>query len=196
MIYFTSDLHLGHENAIKLCNRPFGSVEEMDETLIQNWNSRVTNNDTIYILGDMMFRIHKPPEEYLSRLKGKKHLLLGNHDKTWIKKCDLSKWFVSVNDLLHTSDGQHNISLCHYPMMSFPHMRRNGYMIFGHIHRFCGIRYSFAEIIPPHEQNAGRFIAFGEKTGNNVGGKVDLLLGGGCHRCHVRKLFYNRVSFG
>lgn len=141
MIYFTSDLHLGHENAIKLCNRPFGSVEEMDETLIQNWNSRVTNNDTIYILGDMMFRIHKPPEEYLSRLKGKKHLLLGNHDKTWIKKCDLSKWFVSVNDLLHTSDGQHNISLCHYPMMSFPHMRRNGYMIFGHIHGNTDMEY-------------------------------------------------------
>ena len=141
MIYFTSDLHLGHENAIKLCNRPFGSIEEMDETLIQNWNSRVTNNDTIYILGDMMFRIHKPPEEYLSRLKGKKHLLLGNHDKTWIKKCDLSKWFVSVNDLLHTSDGQHNISLCHYPMMSFPHMRRNGYMIFGHIHSNTDMEY-------------------------------------------------------
>lgn len=45
MIYFTSDLHLGHANIIRHCNRPFSSVEEMDDALIDNWNAKVTNAD-------------------------------------------------------------------------------------------------------------------------------------------------------
>ena len=56
MIFFTSDLHLGHENCIRLCNRPFSSIEEMDETLIENWNHKVTGKDTVYILGDLIYR--------------------------------------------------------------------------------------------------------------------------------------------
>lgn len=71
MIYFTSDLHLGHKNIIRLCNRPFSSIEEMDAVLIENWNRKVHQNDTVYILGDLMFRSEKPPEEYLRQLKGR-----------------------------------------------------------------------------------------------------------------------------
>lgn len=59
MIFFTSDLHLGHENCIRLCNRPFSSIEEMDETLIENWNHKVTGKDTVYILGDLIYRSQK-----------------------------------------------------------------------------------------------------------------------------------------
>ena len=55
MIFFTSDLHLGHENCIRLCNRPFSSIEEMDETLIENWNRKITGKDTVYILGDLIY---------------------------------------------------------------------------------------------------------------------------------------------
>jgi len=81
MTYFTADQHFGHANIIKLCNRPFSDVQEMDEALITNWNRRVTNGDTIYIIGDLFFRNSVPAEEYLKRLKGRKHLILGNHDK-------------------------------------------------------------------------------------------------------------------
>lgn len=133
MIYFTSDLHLGHENIIKHCDRPFQSADEMDEMLISNWNGCVTNNDTVYILGDLIFRSRKAPEEYLSQLKGKKHLIIGNHDRSWVSKCDLNRYFESVNNLLYISDGQHQITLCHYPMMSWPHAQRC-YMVYGHIH--------------------------------------------------------------
>ena len=140
MIYFTSDLHLGHSNIIHLCNRPFCSTEEMDAALIANWNQKVHRNDTVYILGDLMFRNQMPPEEYLKQLKGKKHLIVGNHDRTWIKKCDLSLFFESVSSLNFISDGSHPITLCHYPMMTWPHAVR-AFMVFGHIHNNTGAEY-------------------------------------------------------
>ena len=140
MVFFTSDLHLGHRNIIRLCNRPFSSIDEMDEYLVEKWNKKVTNADTVYILGDLMFRNEKPPEEYLRQLRGKKHLIIGNHDREWIKKCDLSVWFESTNNLLYTTDGKHQLTLCHYPMMSWPHMVRC-YMAHGHIHANTDAEY-------------------------------------------------------
>ena len=140
MILFTSDLHFGHRNIIRHCNRPFYSVEEMDEFLIDKWNRKVGKNDTVYILGDLMFRNEKPPEEYLRRLKGKKHLFTGNHDRDWVKKCALSDWFESVNRLDFISDGKRQMALCHFPMMSWPHMTRC-YMVHGHIHNDTTAEY-------------------------------------------------------
>lgn len=52
MNYYISDLHIGHANAIKFDNRPFADVNEMNNAIIENWNSRVKSNDTVYILGD------------------------------------------------------------------------------------------------------------------------------------------------
>ena len=141
MIYFTSDLHLGHANIIRHCNRPFSSIEEMDEVLIHNWNSKVTNGDTVHILGDFMFRNKKSPEEYLSQLKGKKHLVVGNHDKAWMKKVDLSKWFESVEMMCFFTDGQRKITMCHYPMMSWPFSNHDGWLIYGHIHENTNMDY-------------------------------------------------------
>ena len=71
MIYYTSDLHLGHSNVIKHCNRPFANADEMDTVLIKNWNDKVSRNDIVYIVGDFLFRAKRLAEEYLSELKGK-----------------------------------------------------------------------------------------------------------------------------
>ena len=60
LIYFTSDLHLGHRGIIEMQNRPFKSVEEMNRSLIENYNSVVHKNDTVYILGDISH--HMPIE--------------------------------------------------------------------------------------------------------------------------------------
>lgn len=133
MIYFTSDLHLGHANIIRHCGRPFENVSEMDDALIDNWNMRVHRDDIIYIVGDLIFRA-KNPEYYLERLKGKKHLITGNHDKQWIKHVDIGKHFFSVTSFQEIGDGNHKITLCHYPMMSWNGMNRGSYLIFGHIH--------------------------------------------------------------
>ena len=62
MVYFTSDLHLGHKNILRLCDRPFASIEEMDEVLMDNWNRKIHRDDTVYIMGDLMFRNEKPAE--------------------------------------------------------------------------------------------------------------------------------------
>lgn len=140
MIFFTSDLHLGHANVIRHCNRPFSSVEEMDEVLIRNWNQRVKANDTVYVLGDLMFRNRMAPDEYLKRLKGKKYLITGNHDRDWTKKVQLDDYFESVNKLDFISDGKHQMTLCHFPMMSWPHNTR-AYMVFGHIHNNTDAEY-------------------------------------------------------
>lgn len=55
MIYYTADLHLGHANVLRHDGRPFASVEEMDQDLMENWNRRVTDRDRIYIGGDLIF---------------------------------------------------------------------------------------------------------------------------------------------
>ncbi len=139
MIYFTADCHFGHVNIIKLVNRPFVSVEEMDETLIENWNQKVHRDDTVYIVGDLFFRA-TDIETTLDRLKGKKRLILGNHDKSWIKKIDTSRYFESVDTLVEISDGKHGITLCHYPLLSWDHAQRT-YMIHGHIHNNTNMDY-------------------------------------------------------
>lgn len=130
MIYYISDLHLGHENVIRMCNRPFASIEEMDEALISNWNRVVHANDVVYILGDLIFKADKAPSEYLSRLKGKKHLILGNHDKTWINEEGARDFFESVTRLDVINTGHGKATLCHFPMLD----HEGHYLIHGHIH--------------------------------------------------------------
>ena len=84
MIWFTSDLHLGHRAAISMCERPFENVKDMNETLVCNFNSCVKNNDTVYILGDIA---HRTPvaaiNQMIGRMNGKKILCKGNHDKKY-----------------------------------------------------------------------------------------------------------------
>lgn len=59
MNFYIGDPHLDHEAIIRLRDRPFASADEMDETIINSWNKRVTNADMVFILGDMMFRMKK-----------------------------------------------------------------------------------------------------------------------------------------
>ncbi len=132
MTYFTSDQHFGHFNIIRLCNRPFTSLEEMNETMLARWNAKVKEDDRVFVIGDLFFRA-AAPEEILKRLKGRKTLILGNHDHSWTGKVDLSHYFDGVHTMLETSDGVHTLALCHYPMMTFNHCMR-AYMIHGHIH--------------------------------------------------------------
>lgn len=76
-ILYISDTHFGHTNMA--LNRGFSSAEEMDEHIVQKWNSKVLKKDTVWILGDVT--MEKANYEILSRLNGYKKVVLGNHDK-------------------------------------------------------------------------------------------------------------------
>ena len=119
MIYFISDTHFGHRNIVRY--RPFNDIEEMDNTLINNWNSTVHENDEVYILGDFIYKSDKHCSYYLRQLAGKKHLIVGNHDKKWMAcGSNLSDYFVSIDSLKEIQDdkGRH-LTLCHYPLMEW-----------------------------------------------------------------------------
>jgi calcineurin-like phosphoesterase family protein len=130
MIFFTADLHFGHENIIRHCARPFKNAEEMNRVLVANWNAKVGVRDTVYILGDLFYRFNGYPINILKKLNGKKHLLVGNHDKSWMKQVALDKFFESVSDVLTVEIDGRKCVLCHYPMLDF----EGDYMIHGHIH--------------------------------------------------------------
>lgn len=137
MTFFTSDLHMGHENIIRFCSRPFSSLKEMDEALVRNWNSRIGVDDDVYVLGDLFYRMKADPPAVLDRLSGRKHLIVGNHDHTWISRVPLERHFVSVDDLLVLKEEGRIMVLCHYPLLSWPHKEHGSWCIFGHIHNSC-----------------------------------------------------------
>jgi calcineurin-like phosphoesterase family protein len=169
IVYYTADLHLGHANVIRFCGRPYLSVQEMDEALIENWNAVVRANDDVYILGDFFYRNEEPAEQTLKRLKGKKHLILGNHDKKWVRGVDLARHFVEVTNMLAYKVDGVKYTLCHYPMLSWDGRGRGGgYMIHGHTHN------STLQYVDDHLLNAGvdingyRPVAFDELVQNNM----------------------------
>ena len=172
MIYFIADPHFGHENILKLTGRPFPDIDAMNEAIIAAWNERVTGNDTVYILGDLFYRC-ADPEPILRRLKGKKRLIVGNHDSSWMGREELLKYFISVDEMLVTTDGQRQLTLCHYPLLSWKH-RHSSYMIHGHIH--ANTHDDFFPLIAARERmlNAGvdingfRPVTFKELVENNA----------------------------
>jgi len=129
--YFTSDTHLGHKNILKYCNRPFKDVDEMDNIIINNWNSVVMPNDTIYHLGDFCFgRL----EYYAKRLNGKKYLIRGNHDHNYKDKRFLEAGFEWVKDLYELKSVNPSIVLCHYAMRVWPRSFHGAWHLYGHSH--------------------------------------------------------------
>lgn len=140
MIYFTSDTHFGHANIIKYCSRPFSSVEEMDSTIINNWNSVVLPKDTVFHLGDFSFH---PPEknlEILLSLNGSKILIAGNHDKNFSKSSAMkgltfkAPYYELMFKDPSKKSGKNKIVMSHFPMEEWTDCSRGSYMLHGHCH--------------------------------------------------------------
>lgn len=132
MIYLISDEHFSHKNIISLCDRPFSSVEEMNDTLISNFNLVVNDNDFIIHLGDICMGNVQESLKYIKQLNGAKHILItGNHDKpfkqieweqqyldagiTKIYHGEVSLKQVLVDNNEYILYDSSNIDLCHFP---------------------------------------------------------------------------------
>jgi len=130
-IFFTSDLHLGHSNILIYDKRPFATIEEHDETIIENWNKTVKSNDTVYFIGDFcLFRKIDKIRGYRSRLNGKIHLIYGNHDDVLRD----NQIFESQSDMRYIFVGKQKIMLCHYPLLSWRSSNHGSFHLHGHCH--------------------------------------------------------------
>lgn len=132
--WLTSDQHFGHTNIIRYCNRPFSNAEEMDETLIANWNSQVQTGDTVYTLGDFVpfvkdwERIHA----YVARLNGDIRLVLGNHDNPQaLKRCPGITVLGSMHELAIPKSC---LVMNHYKMAVWNRSHYGSLHIYGHSH--------------------------------------------------------------
>ena len=130
MKYYISDLHIGHANVIRFDSRPFFTLDEMHETIIQNWNNTVNKNDDAYILGDFAWK-NDIGLEVLKQLKGNKYLIKGNHDRL---NSELKKQFVSVKDYDVVRDGENQVVLCHYPIAHWINADYGYIHLYGNIH--------------------------------------------------------------
>ncbi len=136
--FWTADTHLGHKNIIQYSHRPFSSVEEMDEVLIQNINSVVKSNDILYHLGDFAFGRMSHIISYLQRLNCKRiRLVLGNHDKEIKRKLAEAKpffeWIEPFGRDIKTLNGQ-RVTLCHYCMRIWNGSHYGSWHCWGHSH--------------------------------------------------------------
>ena len=131
-VFFTSDTHFGHQAIIRHCNRPFTSIEKMDASLINRWNSVVAPEDTVYHLGDFCIRNERPLADYRLALNGEVHLIRGNHDDGLTEED--AELFASVREIMEIDLNGTMIVLCHYPMRAWHWNNRGSWHLFGHVH--------------------------------------------------------------
>jgi len=127
MFFFTSDEHYHHDNIRKYCNRPFATVEEMDEALIARHNAVVGDGDIVVHVGDftLIRNIEAVRKLYIARLKGKHIFIRGSHDK-WVPQNAMTLWEQTI-------DGQ-VIVACHYAMRVWSRSHYGSWCLYGHSH--------------------------------------------------------------
>lgn len=136
--FFTSDTHFNHANiAGPKCStwssgyRNFDSVQEMNETLIKNWNDKVKKDDVVYHLGDVGFATAELLRPILLRLNGHKYLCIGNHEKAALGNRDQ---FLQITDVRFAKVGNQLIWLSHYAHRVWDRSHHGVWHLYGHSH--------------------------------------------------------------
>jgi len=136
MNFYTADLHLCHKAIIHMCKRPFTDVEQMHDEIIKRWNSKVSDTDTVYFLGDLSHKANpNTVKTILDKLNGKIILIPGNHDVPKILNKVSSRFDNIYKDYIFEDPFiGNNIHLYHYPVVSWRGKYRGSYHLYGHCH--------------------------------------------------------------
>ena len=139
MDMYIADTHFGHQNIIEECRPQFQTIDEMDSEIIGNINRKMKKSDTLYIVGDFMFRSKRSPIEYLQAIKPKKILIVGNHDRDWLKhlsKEEIEQYFIGVYQQYSLKKNGIEIHFNHFPQLAWnrSHYFGTTFSICGHIH--------------------------------------------------------------
>lgn len=143
MNYYISDLHLFSKDQIdnggpNYDGRPYKTLEEMHEDLLNRWNKKITNGDTVYILGDIS--MHGKNEQLIAlvaQLKGRKILIQGNHDDlSDYRYKQLFEQIYDYKEIYDCCDGKnYRLILCHYPILMWKGQHRGTILLYGHTHQ-------------------------------------------------------------
>lgn len=138
-IFVTSDLHMFHNNIIKYSNRPFANATEMNTTLVDNWNSVVSEGDIVFNLGDFSFAKDEKTVEVLSQLQGTQYFIYGNHDRVmqsdvvqnYCRKSRKIRLFCDVASIRYNG---HSIFMSHYAHRTWDKSHHGSLHLYGHSH--------------------------------------------------------------
>jgi len=132
-LFLVADEHYSHKMTNRYSNRPFNSVTEMNEALINNHNNVVTDRDLTIHAGDFTFEKHiDKVEQLISSLNGTHIFLKGSHDY-WQKSIN-KKYNIFFNQILEVQHSSKYIVICHYAMSRWPRSHYGSYLAFGHSH--------------------------------------------------------------
>lgn len=145
--WVTSDLHFGHANILKFnpATRKYETIDEMNERFINEWNTKVAPDDSVFILGDFAFLAGDKAADIAMRLFGKKTLIVGNHDKKLLQSDRFRKQFRDIRDYLEMDYAleeprageptkPHKLVMFHFPIAEWNQCHRGAVHLYGHLH--------------------------------------------------------------
>ena len=128
--WLTADTHFGHAGILHACGRPFSTIQEHDDCLVEAWNATVRPGDTVYHLGDFALGPAEAAERVFRRLHGRKVLIVGNHDK----RSRRLGWAEQHEGIYEAAIEGRHVVMCHYPLRSWARCFRGSLHLFGHTH--------------------------------------------------------------
>ena len=133
MDYFTSDIHFGHKNVIRYCNRPYKTVLEMNQSIVENWNKKITDGDRVFVVGDVFVCKIEEAAQWIKKLNGHKILVKGNHDYGERKMIEAGFDEFYRRSCDYTFPDGRKALLQHFPLPDCL-LKEYDLMIHGHIH--------------------------------------------------------------